>query len=154
MDKALEDAIKVFMAEQIAEGISLSDIQNNVNEKFSCKMTYMEIRILASSLDVDWKARDPQPAAQPEAEDASADAAAEAPDTVSDGKTVVEVNKLVRPGTALSGTVKFASGSTADWYVDQMGRLGIENLQGDQPTQEDVQAFQIELERAITGGNR
>ena len=46
----------------------------------------------------------------------------------------------------LSGTVKVASGSTADWYVDQMGRLGLENLKGEKPTPEDVEAFQIELE--------
>ena len=69
--------------------------------------------------------------------------------TPGDGRTVVEVSKLVRPGTALSGTVKFASGSTADWYVDSYGRLGIENLQGDKPTESDIMAFQDELKKAL-----
>ena len=69
--------------------------------------------------------------------------------TPGDGKTVVEVSKLVRPGTALSGTVKFAGGSTADWYVDSYGRLGIENLQGDKPTESDIMAFQDELKKAL-----
>ena len=58
----------------------------------------------------------------------------------------------MRPGTALSGSVKFASGSTADWYIDQTGRLGLENLVGNQPTQEDIQQFQVELEKAVYGG--
>ena len=39
MDKALENDIKIFMASRIAEGISLSDIQNEVNEKFQQSMT-------------------------------------------------------------------------------------------------------------------
>ena len=88
------------------------------------------------------------------AEDADADspAAANAPEAeaphgaVPVGKTVVELSKIVRPGMMLSGTVKFASGSTAEWYVDQLGRLGLENLKGEKPTQEDIEAFQIELE--------
>ena len=77
---------------------------------------------------------------------------AEAPAAPADGKTVVEISKLMRPGTALSGSVKFASGSTADWYIDQTGRLGLENLVGNQPTQEDIQQFQVELEKAVYGG--
>jgi hypothetical protein len=48
-----------------------------------------------------------------------------------------------------SGSVKFASGSTAEWYVDNMGRLGLENLVGEKPTQDDVQQFQVELDKAI-----
>ena len=57
MDKALENDIKIFMASRIAEGISLSDIQNEVNEKFQLSMTYMDIRILAAGLDIDWQAK-------------------------------------------------------------------------------------------------
>ena len=57
MDKALENEIKMYMAARIAEGISLSDIQMEVNEKFSQKLTYMDIRILASALDIDWQGR-------------------------------------------------------------------------------------------------
>ena len=62
MDKALENEVKVFMAQALADGEKLSDLQTRVNEKFSLNLTYMEIRILASALDVDWKARDPKPA--------------------------------------------------------------------------------------------
>ena len=167
MDKALENEIKAYMADRIAQGVSLSDIQTEVNEKFAQKYTYMDIRILASTLDIDWKAKGKEekaeekpadegkaaPGEAPAAEGpAAAQEPAEAPANGAAGKTVVEVSKLMRPGTALSGTVKFASGSTADWYIDQTGRLGLENLQGDRPTQEDIQQFQTELERAVYGG--
>lgn len=155
MDKALENDIKIFMASRIAEGISLSDIQNEVNEKFQLSMTYMDIRILAAGLDIDWQAKAAAKAEEEKKEEETAPEEAapeEAAASPSDGKTVVEISKLMRPGTALSGSVKFASGSTADWYIDQTGRLGLENLVGDQPTQDDIQQFQVELEKAVYGG--
>ena len=152
-----ETEIKRFMAEQLQQGLSLSEIQKLVNDKFKVKMTYMDIRILASELDtIDWKALDPRAQAEAakkakeEAEAKAAEAAEDVPGTAAapagQGSTVVELSKIARPGMMLSGTVKFASGSTADWYVDQMGRLGLENLKGEKPTPEDVEAFQIELE--------
>ena len=166
MEKEVEMSIKRFMAQELQKGESLSEIQKLVNEKFSLRLTYMEIRILASELDsVDWKALDPRAQAEsakkakeeaqqtatdteagadiPEGADAPA---ADAPAGAAAGKTVVELSKLARPGMMLSGTVKFASGSTAEWYVDNMGRLGLENLKGEKPTPEDIEAFQIELE--------
>ena len=157
-----EVEIKRFMAEQLQQGLSLSEIQQLVNDKFKVKMTYMDIRILASELDsIDWKALDPRAQAEAakkakeESEAKAAEAAAPGPEEAAtgaaaapagQGNTVVELSKIARPGMMLSGTVKFASGSTADWYVDQMGRLGLENLKGEKPTPEDVEAFQIELE--------
>ena len=157
MDKALENDIKIYMASRIAEEVSLSDIQNEVNAKFNLSLTYMDIRILASTLDIDWQAKAAAKAeeAKKEAEEAAAaeeETPAEAPADDAPGQTVVEISKLMRPGTALSGSVKFASGSTADWYIDQTGRLGLENLVGSQPTQEDIQQFQVELEKAVYGG--
>ena len=165
MEKEVEMSIKRFMAQELQKGESLSEIQKLVNDKFSQHMTYMEIRILASELEsVDWKALDPRAqaeAAKKAKEEAekkaaeSAEAGAEAAETAEGdaqgapagaGKTVVELSKLARPGMMLSGTVKFASGSTAEWYVDNMGRLGLENLKGEKPTPEDIEAFQVELE--------
>ena len=157
MDKNLELEIKRFVAAKLAEGESLSDIQNMVNAEFDQHMTYMDLRILASSLDVDWQALDPnaKKAAPAEAAPAQDDPPAAAPaeavpaQDAATGDTVVEIGKLARPGMMFSGTVKFASGSTAEWYVDSMGRLGLENLVGEKPTQDDVEKFQIELDKAI-----
>ena len=64
------------------------------------------------------------------------------------GKTTVELSPLVRPGAIASGSVKFGSGASADWFLDQQGRLGLEKAKG-QPDRQDIQEFQIELQKAL-----
>lgn len=160
MDKSLENNIKIFMAEKIAAGVSLSDIQNLVNAEFKQNLTYMDIRIMASELEIDWQQLNPKkeaavedvtaveapmPAETP-AEEAPAGEAAAAPGMPDLSDTRIEVSKIARPGMMFSGSVTFANGSSADWYLDNMGRLGLDNLQGDQPGQEDIEKFQIALQ--------
>ena len=105
MDKALENQIKEFMAQALAEGKSLSDIQNEVNSNFDVNLTYMDVRILASTLEVDWKALDPNKKAEtPEQEVPAADDAAEAENSIPaetaapadelSGSTTVELNTI------------------------------------------------------------
>ena len=179
MTTEMENAVKRFMAQKLTAGeSSLSEIQKEVNAEFKLKLTYMEIRILASELEnVDWTKGDPNQPKPAEAKPEEPAPAAEAgegsypddsfppengavPDDVPPmpgegaaaapvGKAVVELSKLARPGMMLSGTVTFPSGSTAEWYVDQMGRLGLENLKGEKPNAADIQAFQIELDRVV-----
>ena len=140
-----KDELKKSIVKLLNEGHSLSDIQTILDEKYNEKMTFMELRILASELeDVDWTKGEPKDE-EPEA-DEEKDKSAE--DT--DGQTVVEISKLQRPGIALSGSVKFASGASADWVLDQMGRLGFEKSVG-KPTEEDLKEFQEELQR-VAGG--
>ena len=43
--------------------------------------------------------------------------------------TVVDVDKIVRPGVQLSGSVTFASGAKGTWYLGQRG-LGVEPAEG------------------------
>ncbi len=140
-----------MLAALLADGVSLSDAQNEINKALGVQLTFMDIRIIASTLDVDWKKGDPHPVKNTEEKAEEAEAAETAEPQETAGKTVVEISKLVRPGMALSGSVKFASGSSADWYLDRTGRLGLENLVGEKPTQDDIQLFQMELERAISG---
>ena len=154
MEKELEQQIAAYMTEELAKGTGLSELQNLVNEKFGQHLTYMEIRIIASGLQVDWNANDPKAAAakekakrEEEAKKAEAEAAEGA--AKGTGKTTVTVNKINPPGTVASGTVTFASGSTADWYVDQTGRPGIDNLKGNPPTREEAQAFMMELQKVL-----
>lgn len=151
MTREDEAKVKEMLAALLADGVSISDAQNEINKALGVQLTFMDIRIIASTLDVDWKKGDPHPVknAEEKAEEAEAAETAEPQETA--GKTVVEISKLVRPGMALSGSVKFASGSSADWYLDRTGRLGLENLVGEKPTQDDIQLFQMELERAISG---
>ena len=60
----------------------------------------------------------------------------------------VSVSPIQRPGFVVSGSVSFGSGVTADWYVDQTGRLGLDNASG-QPDEQDIQEFQIELRKEL-----
>lgn len=139
--------IKKFMAEKIAENVGLSDIQTMVNEKFNTRMTFMDIRILASELEVDWRseAEKNPPAVEEEAEAENAEAAAAAP-----GKTTVELNKIVRPGALASGSVHFASGVYAEWYIDNSGRMGLDKVTGGKPTEQDIEDFQVEMQKIFS----
>ncbi len=140
MDSDLE--IKKFLAQQLKDGATLSEAQNRINEQFKRSLTFMDIRVLASSLDeIDWSARDPAPKA-PEAP------APEAPAPLpgaGDGKTHIEMSKVLRPGALAGGSVRFASGASAEWVVDQYGRLALDKPVG-KPTEEDLRSFQTELE--------
>ncbi len=66
------------------------------------------------------------------------------------GKVSVGVDQIARPGAIVSGKVTFSDGQTADWYLDQTGRLGVVPKQtGYKPSQADVQDFQITLQQEI-----
>jgi hypothetical protein len=136
--------IKKFMAEKIAENIPLSDIQSMVNEKFNTRMTFMDIRIMASELEVDWQKQEKveEPEKTEEEKPAEESDAEKAP-----AKTTVELNKIVRPGAIASGTVNFASGVYAEWYIDNSGRLGLDKVVGGKPTEQDIEDFQVEMQK-------
>jgi hypothetical protein len=66
------------------------------------------------------------------------------------GSVSVTVDQIARPGAVASGKVTFTDGNTAEWYLDQMGRLGLVPLQqGYRPSQQDVQLFQAELQNEL-----
>ncbi len=172
------DDIKSFIAEKVAEGISLSKIQDALLAEKKVKMTYMALRMLASEIEnAQWTKLDkPEPkTATPNAapsapaeqeldaepEDAIPEAGendleSQAPDGDASaqiaGKTTVELSKLVKPGTVANGSVKFGSGVTADWYLDQYGRVGLGNPSG-KPTEMDITEFQVELQKLLGGVN-
>jgi hypothetical protein len=63
------------------------------------------------------------------------------------GKVAVTVDQLTRPGAIASGKVTFSDSQTADWYLDQTGRLGVvPKQQGYKPSAVDVQQFQTALQ--------
>jgi membrane protein involved in colicin uptake len=152
----MDDKTKLFIAELLNEGVSLSNIQKRLHSEMGSKITFLELRLLASELEqVDWtkqKADVEAAAAEKKAAEEKAKAEkAKAADCNADGKTVVELSKLKRPGAVASGSVKFGSGATADWILDQTGRLGLENNVG-KPNETDVQEFQEELQKMLAGG--
>ena len=64
------------------------------------------------------------------------------------GKTSVTLSPIQRPGFLASGSVTFGSGVTAEWFLDQTGRIGLENASG-QPDREDIRDFQTELRKVF-----
>ena len=61
----------------------------------------------------------------------------------------VEVDALTIPGTFASGAVTFSDGTKAKWYLDQLGRLGLDDVPpGYRPSPGDAALFQSRLVEA------
>lgn len=150
----------------LGEGLSLSDVQKTLEREHGTKITYMELRLIASDLEVNWARQDKAKAVE-KAQEKDISKLPDLPDDAGDeddldaldaapaggGRTTVSISKIQRPGAVVSGSVTFKSGVKADWYVDQMGRLGLNPAKDtDQPTPDDIQDFQMELQRMIQSG--
>lgn len=68
-------------------------------------------------------------------------------------KVTVELDKVVRAGAAMSGTVTFSDGVTGNWILDAYGRLGLTKVSqpGYQPSAADLNAFQMRLQEILSG---
>ncbi len=162
-----------FIWEKLNSGMSLSDVQHALSEELGIRMTYLDLRMLAATLPVEWEKQDkkvakPAPVEEKvqadevdeaETDEVEDDAETEEEDAEleeeDDGDelpdTVLTLDDTPMPGAALSGTVRFMSGISCGWFMDRMGRLGF-NLPEDakeQPTDDDVQAFQVELQKMM-----
>ena len=134
----------------ILEGAKLSEIQSRLAAEFGLRLTYMEVRFLVDDLKLTPKDPEPpKPVEPPPAAPKAAAPAAEPPSAT--GKVAVTVDQLTRAGSVVSGKVTFSDGQTAEWYLDQSGRLGVvPKQQGYKPTAADVQQFQMALEKEIS----
>ena len=66
------------------------------------------------------------------------------------GGVSVSVDHLARPGAVVSGKVTFSDGQSADWYLDQTGRLGlVAKTPGYRPPAADVPQFQAALDAEL-----
>jgi len=153
----LDDAQKNRVTEWIEQGLKLSEIQDKLAADLGITMTYMEVRFLIDDLGV--KLKDKPKEAPPEvkptaapAGPANAPAAGVEPDAegLLGGNVSVTVDQVTRPGALVSGKVKFSDGKGAEWYLDQMGRLGLAAKDpGYKPSQEDLMEFQAELQNEL-----
>lgn len=141
----LTDEQKKQVALWIAEGMDLSTLQKKLEEDFSLRMTFMEVRFLVDDLEIDLPVEE-----EPEAEDGSNGEYIPA-DAPLVNEVSVDISKVTRPGSALSGTVTFTDGETVEWQLDTMGRLGlIPKEEGYQPPEEDIPVFQEKLREAVS----
>ncbi|MDD2764304.1 MAG: hypothetical protein PHE83_10060 [Opitutaceae bacterium] len=66
------------------------------------------------------------------------------------GSVKVALDRVMRPGMVVSGSVTFSDGTSGKWAMDQYGRLLLETgKKGYQPSAADVQIFQRELSRQL-----
>ncbi|HEV2456151.1 MAG TPA: hypothetical protein VGY98_17945 [Verrucomicrobiae bacterium] len=136
----------------ISEGAKLSEVQTRLNQEFGLKLTYMETRFLVDDLKLTPKDPETPKTEKPLAPeikkpDVEKELPAEAAKT---GEVSVTVDQIARPGTVVSGKVTFSDGQKAEWYLDQMGRLGvIPSQQGYKPSAADVQQFQMSLQEQL-----
>jgi hypothetical protein len=66
------------------------------------------------------------------------------------GTLSLEVDRIMRPGTVVSGSVTFSDGVSGKWGLDQYGRLMLDTGQkGYQPSPADIQTFQRELQAQL-----
>ncbi|MCK5844980.1 MAG: hypothetical protein KAG97_09750 [Victivallales bacterium] len=143
--------LKKIIAELIKEGRSLDEVQKTLDVEYGEKMTFFDLRMLVSELDdIDWGEEEEEKEATEETDNPDAKNVEE---TSKQGGTVVEISKLTRPGVALSGSVNFASGASADWVLDQHGRLSFEKSVGE-PTEDDLREFQENLKTKLSGGGK
>ena len=163
------DDQKRAIGKWLEDGAKLSEVQKRIEKEFGAVMTYMEVKLLVSEINVLPKdapepvaskltaPAGPGPAPEAPGRGAAAPAAkspapmqAPAEPTVAPSGVQVAVDQLAIPGTMVSGTVTFTDGQVANWYMDQMGRLGLKpKTAGYRPPAGDVQQFQVALEAEL-----
>lgn len=157
----LDESQRKKVAEWVAAGLKLSEIQNRLQSELGVRMTYMEVRFLVDDLKLTPKDVDiPKPTASPLAAPgpgANAKPAQKNPPPTSGragaqpGGVSVSVDQIARPGAVVSGRVTFSDGQKAEWYVDQAGQLGLApQQQGYRPPASDVQQFQMALDAELS----
>lgn len=156
----LSDDQKAQIARWVEEGTDLNGIQDRLQKEFEMTLSFMDTRFLISDLGFEIKAEadeddeeeeESTEGESPAVEEAGAsneltDAEAAAPGSA--GGVSVTMDTLCRPGMVASGQVTFSDGKKAGWYFDEMGRLGVDPDEADyRPSEEDLVAFQAELQR-------
>jgi hypothetical protein len=153
----LDEAQKKTVTSWIAEGLKLSDIQKRLASELGLNCTYMEVRFLVDDLKLMPKDVEPPKTAQlaPSSAATAPAPSRNAPGAAADlnalpGEVSVSVDQIARPGAVVSGKVTFSDGMSAEWSLDQSGRIGLLPKQaGYRPSQEDVADFQAELQNQL-----
>ena len=157
----LSDEQKSAVAGWLEAGANLSEVQKRLREEFQLSLTYLDTRLLVDDLKLTLKDSEPEPtpAAEPAPSTTEPPAPGDEPPYPEDdfappappaggGKVNVTIDQIMKPGMMISGNVTFSDGETAAWYLDQMGRLGLDpKTIGYRPAERDVLAFQVELQR-------
>ena len=145
---SLSDKQKAVVSQWVSGGESIAKIQNLLKEKFDLGLTYMDVRFLVDDLGLVYKDSN-ETAVDTEVNESETDEATEE-NNHTDG-VVVDVDAVIRPGSLVSGNVRFGDGVTLGWQLTGTGQLGL--IPGDdpeyRPSNEDLQAFQTQLQEIL-----
>lgn len=154
----LDDAQKRQVAQWVEQGAKIAEIQTRIALEFKLTMTYMDVRFLVDDLKLVPKDPEPvkapelvpPPAVPPTMNSAPVHELEPTPAPTVGGNVSVTIDQIARPGALVSGKVTFSDGQSAEWSLDQMGRLGLATQQkGYRPSQADAQAFQQSLQNEL-----
>ena len=159
--KKLSEDQALLISQWTANGAQLTDIQKRLEDEMEFRLSYMDTRFLILDLGVEIRNLAQE---QAETEQSEQDEVAKSESDAKNGEELTEddievlppsaggnvkvsVDDIARPGLMASGRVTFAGGQGGMWYVDEMGRLGIDpEVEGYQPSEADIMAFQRELQ--------
>lgn len=160
--KQLTDDQVSAIAQWAADGAQLADIQKRMEEEMKIRLTYMDTRFLVLDLGIEIRNLAEEKAETPEDETPDGETSASSGEELTEddleilppagdgGKVTVTVDEIARPGVMASGRVTFPDGQGGMWYVDEMGRLGVDpDTEGYRPTEDGITAFQRELQRVM-----
>jgi len=171
-NQELSEEARQAVRQWVNEGQPLAEVQRRLKEEHGVAMTYMDVRLLVDDMDL----APPEPEGKPgeqdldisgqkasaagPAGDAPGEASAAGGDGVDEpevvggggaGSVSVEVDSVMRPGAVVSGSVTFSDGEKMGWQIDQSGQLGLipGSNESYRPSQEDIEAFQNELQSVL-----
>lgn len=151
--KLTEDQVSTIK-QWAADGAQLPDIQKKMEDEMETRLTYMDTRFLVLDLGIEIispkEAEPEEPAAKEELTEEDLEILPPEGTPGADGAVTVTVDEIARPGVMVSGRVTFPDGEGGMWYVDEMGRLGIDpDTAGYRPSEPDVIAFQKKLQSVM-----
>ena len=153
---------KTLVVQWVKEGCGLSEIQRRLTSECKLNLTYMDVRFLVLELGLDLQEKkqstpvpkdlssSPPPPPQSGAED-EAELPGDMPEPMPGaGGVTVDVDRIMRPGALVSGTVVFSDGVKATWALDQAGRLALGGTDKTyRPSAQDIQEFQMAIAREL-----
>ena len=152
----LDDAQRAQVAQWISQGLKVAEVQKKLGTDLGVNLTYMEVRFLIDDLKLKLKDPEPAPAAKPGTDPLKSGAPplvgkeAETKKAATPGRPTISIDQITRPGALVSGKASFASGTSADWQLDQLGRLGlIPGKSGTKPSQQEIMDFQAALQEEL-----
>jgi hypothetical protein len=146
----LDETQRQQVAAWIEEGLKIADIQKRMQAQWGLRQTYLDVRLMVDDLKLTPK----DPAPPPPPPQAAAPATKAGDDLPPPGQPASRVrltlDQITRAGAMVSGKVRFSDGKSADWYLDQMGRLALAPAEkGYKPSAADLQDFQVTLQSEL-----